>query len=78
MIDKNKKKINQVRKVTKKNGSNKEKHIVNKSIYILGDTMVKNVEGWKLRKSIRKDHNVYVRSFSGAKVKCMKDYVKPL
>ena len=23
-----------------------------------------------------KNHNVYVRSFSGAKVKCMKDYVK--
>ena len=28
-------------------------------------------------KSIDKNHNVYVRNFSGAKVKCMKDYVKP-
>ena len=39
--------------------------------------MVKHVEGWKLRKSIDKNHDVYVRSFSWAKVKCMKDYVKP-
>ena len=39
--------------------------------------MVKHVEGWKLMKSIDKNHNVYVRNFSGAKVKCMKDYVKP-
>ena len=30
-----------------------------------------------MKKSIDKNHNVYVRSFSGAKVKCMKDYVKP-
>ena len=36
--------------------------------------MVKQVEGWKLKKPIDKDHNVYVRSFSGAKVKFMKDY----
>ena len=39
--------------------------------------MVKHVEGRKLKKSFDKDHNVYLRSFSGAKVKCMKDYVKP-
>ena len=37
----------------------------NKSIYILGDSMVKHVEGWKLNKSIAKYHNVYVRSFQG-------------
>ena len=39
--------------------------------------MVKDVEGWKLKESIEKDHNVQVRSFSVAKAKCMKDYVKP-
>ena len=77
--------MNQVGKVMK-NGSNKEKNKSsekdslltnnNKSIYILGDSIVKHL-GWKLKKSIDKDHNVYLRSFSGAKVKCMKDYVKP-
>ena len=75
-------------KSNEKNGSNKEKNRSpetdslptdksNKNIYILGDSMVKHVEGWKLKKSIDKNQNVYVRSFSGAKVKCMKDYVKP-
>ena len=49
----------------KKNGSNEEKNRSSKK------------EGWKLKKSIDKDHNVYARSFSDAKVKCMKDYVKP-
>ena len=37
--------------------------------------MVKHVEGWQLLKST--NQNVYVRSFTGVKVKCMKDYVKP-
>ena len=30
-----------------------------------------------MKKSIDKNHNVYVGRFSGAKVKCMKDYMKP-
>ena len=47
----------------------------NKKIYILGDSMVKHVEGWQLSKST--NQKVYVRNFTGAKVKCMKDYVKP-
>ena len=33
--------------------------------------MMKHIEGWKLKESIDKNHNVYVRSFSGAKVKSM-------
>ena len=46
-----------------------------KSIYILGDSMMKHIEGWKLKESIDKNHNVYVRSFSGAKVKSMWSHV---
>ena len=38
---------------------------------------MKLVEGWKLKSSLGSNHNVYARSFPGAKVKCMKDYVKP-
>ena len=75
-------------KSNEKNISNKEKNRSsekdslptdksNKNIYILVDSMMKHVEGWKLKKSIDQNHNVYVRSFSGAKVKCMKDYVNP-
>ena len=49
----------------------------NKNLYFLGDSIVKHVEGWELKNSVGNNHNVYVRSFPGAKVKCMKDYVKP-
>ena len=35
------------------------------------------MEGWKLKNSSVNSHNVYGRSFLGAKVKCMKDSVKP-
>ena len=43
------------------------------NIYILGDSMVKHIEGWKLTRKTDKNHKIYVRSFPGAKVKCMKD-----
>ena len=48
-----------------------------KNIFILGDSIVKHVEGWKLSKNVDRKHKVYVRSFSSAKVKPMKYYVKP-
>ena len=35
------------------------------------------IERWKLYKNVDRKHGVYVRSFSSAKVKCMKDYIKP-
>ena len=34
-------------------------------IYILGDSMVMNVNGWSISENLKKKHNVYVRSFSG-------------
>ena len=59
--------------ITKKNMLSwiidKNKKKITKIFKILGDSMVKYIKD--------KNHNVYVRSFSGAKVKCMKDYVKP-
>ena len=47
-----------------------------KNIFILGDSMVKHVEGCKLSNNVDRKHKVYVRTFSSAKVKCMKYYVK--
>ena len=40
---------------------------------IVGDSMIKNVQGWKLSKQIR----TVVKSFSGASVEDMVDYIKP-
>ena len=39
--------------------------------------MVKHVYGWVISNQLEKKHKVRVRSFSSAKVKCMKDYIKP-
>ena len=39
--------------------------------------MVKEEEGWKLKKFIENEQNAYARSFSRAKVKYMKNYVRP-
>ena len=50
---------------------------IKKNVYILSDSIVKHMEGWKLKNSSVNSHNVYGRSFLGAKVKCMKDSVKP-
>ena len=50
---------------------------IKKNVYILSDRIVKHMEGWKLKNSSVNSHNVYGRSFLGAKVKCMKDSVKP-
>ena len=43
---------------------------------ILGDSMIKNIKGWEILKKLQ-NANVYVRHFSGAKVRCMKDCLKP-
>ena len=62
------------------NSNNSNKNIDNKNktnVYILGDGMVKKLNGYLLTKKIRREHLVKVRSFSGAKISCMTDHVKP-
>ena len=39
--------------------------------------MVKHVQGWDITKRIDNKRKVYVRQFSGSKVDCVKDYMKP-
>ena len=48
-----------------------------KKIFILGDSMVKHIEGWDISSKLHNNHKVYVRSFSSSKVKFIKDYSKP-
>ena len=38
--------------------------------------MIKNIKEWEILKKLQ-NANVYVKHFSGAKVRCMKDYLKP-
>ena len=43
---------------------------------ILGDSIVKHIQGWEIKKLDNKQ-KVYMRQFSGSKVTCVKYYVKP-
>ena len=38
--------------------------------------MVKHINGWEISKCLQSDCKVYVKHFSGAKTKCMGDYMK--
>ena len=39
--------------------------------------MIKHVNGWEISRKLQGNCKVYVKHFSGAKTKCMKDYIKP-
>ena len=44
---------------------------------ILGDSMTKLLNGWEMAKRIQSNCKIYVKTFSGATVSCMEDYMKP-
>ena len=48
-----------------------------KSIFVIGDSMVKQLNGWEMSKKLNANCKVFVKTFSGAKRTCMHDYVKP-
>ena len=47
-----------------------------KRVIIMGEIMIKNVKGWEISKKLV-NTKVYVRDFSGAEIRCIKDYMKP-
>ena len=47
-----------------------------KSIYILGDSMVKSIKGIELKRACTKDA-IFVKCFPGAKIQCMRSYCWP-
>ena len=44
---------------------------------ILGDSIIKDLKPHKIRKEIGPEEKVFIKSFSGATIDSMKDYVKP-
>ena len=60
---------------TNRNNTDKSKR--EKRVFIIGDSMIKKVNGFLLTRNINHKFIVKVRSFQGAKIKCMTDYVKP-
>ena len=71
-------KINDSEKRTKENQTGKA--VVNKNkqkVFILGDSIVKHIQGWEITKKRDNKQKVYVRQFSRSNVSCMRDCVKP-
>ena len=64
--------------ITNRNKNNENRNNKNKTnVYILGDNMVQKLNDYLLARKIRHKYLVKVRSFSGAKISCMTDHVKP-
>ena len=61
------------KKITKKNKNSSPEF---KRIYIIGDSIVKYVQGYEISKSLE-NCKTYVKSFSGTKIRRMQDYIKP-
>ena len=58
--------------------ANNSKRLGNKkTVIILGDSMTKLLNGWEMAKRIQINCKIYVKTFSGATVSYMEDYVKP-
>ena len=71
-----KKKEDNYKETTNRNDENRNNK--NKTnVYILGDSIVKKLNGYPLTRKIKRKHLVKVRSFSGAEISCMTDDVKP-
>ena len=47
------------------------------TVYILGDSIIKKLNGYFFVKKVRHKYLIKVRSFSDTKVSCMIDHVKP-
>ena len=74
---KNKKEDN-YKETTNRNNNNGNRNNKNKTnTYILGDSMVKKLNGYQLTRKIEHKNLVKVRSFSGVKISCMTDHVQP-
>ena len=84
--NKNNNNINDITEVNKNNDHHlgekdqikTKKLVVNekKKVFVLGDSMVKHIQGWDITKKLENKDKVYFRQFAGSKVICMNDYVK--
>ena len=45
-------------------------------VFIMGDSNVKHIRGYELSQRVE-NCKVFVKSFSGAKERCMEDYIQP-
>ena len=73
---KKKKKEDNYNETTNRNNNNENKNKNKTNVYILGDSVVKKLNGYLLTRKIKYKHLVNVHSFSGTKISFMTDRVK--
>ena len=54
-----------------------KKRPMKRSIAILSDSMLKDVEAFKMREALGSKDKIYIKTFSGATVQDMEYYIKP-
>lgn len=57
--------------------SNKKRNGNKRSITIIGDSVIKDIKSYKMRKTLFTQDKIYIKSFPGATTEDMKDYIKP-
>ena len=63
---------------TDKNKFNKFRNDgIKKSVTIIGDSMVKGIQPFKMKRSLTNKEKLYVKTFAGAKIEDIYDYAKP-
>lgn len=72
------KKKNEVFKSQKSGSCDENMQRKKRSTYIVGDSMVKDVKGWELKKYCGDNENIFVKPFSGSTVKDMNSYCQPV
>ena len=55
----------------------KRKNKSKRQIVVLGDSMTKNIDKYKIKNKLRNNENIYIKSFPGANISDMHDYCRP-
>ena len=59
-----------------RNGLSRNENRNEKRVVLLGDSIIKNINGYELSNQVEKG-KIYVESYSGSKIRCMEDHAKP-
>ena len=59
-----------------RNGLSRDENRNEKRVALLGDSIIKNINGYELSNQVEKG-KIYVKSYSGSKIRCREDHTKP-
>ena len=71
--------INNTNDIELVNGQTKDEmaNTKKRNTVILGDSIIKDIEPYKMRQAIGKSEKLFIKSFAGANIEAMEHYVKP-